>query len=342
MKKRLILFLAAILTISCSSSFLAAPTENPTAIPTQTPVPTIAPTPTPGIGSTQIRPADGMMMVYVPAGEFTMGMDADAALAICQQFDANCLPRAWFTIEEPVHTVYLDTYWIDQTEVTNDMFSQFVAATSYETDAERQGDSYTFTGSAWESVDGADWQHPLGPDTDLGGLGSHPVVHVSWNDAVAYCAWAGARLPTEAEWEKAARGTDERVYPWGNQDPNGSLANFADVNLPADGANTSVDDGYQFTAPVGSYPAGASPYGALDMAGNVGEFVNDWFDMKYYSVSPERNPQGPDGPASGDHRGNRGGTWNDSEDNLRTASRSGLRYDKSRNSFGFRCVIGTP
>ncbi|HRQ21951.1 MAG TPA: formylglycine-generating enzyme family protein [Anaerolineales bacterium] len=318
------------------------PAHTATPVSTETPVPT----PTPGIGSTRIRPSDGMVMVYVPEGEFKMGMDGDKALEICEQFRNNCLPRSWFSLEEPVHTVYLDAYWIDQTEVTNDMFAQFVTATGHLTDAERRGNSFVFTGSTqstaifgWESINGASWKNPLGPETDLTGLSDHPVVNVSWNDAVAYCEWAGARLPTEAEWEKAARGTDERIYPWGNQDPNGNLANFADINLDMEGANTGVNDGYAFTAPVGSYPAGASPYGTLDMAGNVGEFVFDWFNTGYYAASPENNPQGPDGPASGEHRGNRGGSWSDHEDSLRTSHRSGLRYDRSRNSFGFRCAL---
>ncbi|MDP1544501.1 MAG: formylglycine-generating enzyme family protein [Anaerolineales bacterium] len=352
--KKFSLPLAALALIACSLFSAPNPTQittpTPTLIPhTKTPAPTNtpSPTPTPGVGSTWTRPADEMVMVYVPAGQFTMGMDGDKALEICEHFRDNCLPRSWFTLEEPVHTVYLDAYWIDQTEVTNDMFARFIAATGHETDAERRGDSFIYTGATqspaifgWESINGASWQYPLGPESDLTGLGDHPVVNVSWNDAVAYCEWAGARLPTEAEWEKAARGTDERVYPWGNQDPNGSLANFADINLDMDGANTGVDDGYTFTAPVGSYPAGASPYGALDMAGNVGEFVFDWFNTKYYTVSPEYNPQGPDEPASGDHRGNRGGSWSDHEDGLRTSNRSGLRYDRSRNSFGIRCVVG--
>ena len=131
--------------------------------------------------------------------------------------------------EKPQHKVTLDAFWIDRTEVTNAMFAKFVAATSYKTDGEKAGKGFVLnlTSGQWEEMAGADWQHPRGPGSDLAGLDQHPVVQVSWNDATAYCAWAGRRLPTEAEWEKAARGTDGRKFPWGNQNVAGDLLNFS-------------------------------------------------------------------------------------------------------------------
>jgi formylglycine-generating enzyme required for sulfatase activity len=193
-----------------------------------------------GIGSVQISDKDGMTLLYVPAGEFTMGSNSG---------NAN---------EKPEHKVFLDAFWIDQTEVTNAMFRQFVAATGYRTDA---------------------GQKSPGPSSNL--EGDKPVVEVSWNDAEAYCSWAGRRLPTEAEWEKAARGTDGRIYPWGNQPPDDTQLSVYTMEYGSP------------TTRVGSHPAGASPYGALDMVGHVDEWVADWYSETYYTSSPYRNPTGP-------------------------------------------------
>jgi len=294
-------------------------TSVPTATLTRTPQPTATSTPVPvlGIGSTMMREKDGMEMVYVPAGEFSMGSE---------EGDSD---------EKPVHTVSLDAYWIDKFEVSNDQFAAFVADTKHETEAERLGWSFVFTGTEWQQVTGTYWRRPQGPDSSLNGLGNHPVVHVSWFDADAYCRWAGGRLPTEAEWEKAARGTDGRTYPWGNQPVNGSLANFADKNLPVDWADKSVDDGYTFTSPVGSYPAGASPYGAMDMAGNVWEWVADWYDSGYYGKSPLQNPGGP---VSGEYRVLRGGSWFNTVYLVRSACRLRGGPSGTLSLNGFRCV----
>jgi len=268
-----------------------------------------------GDGSTMIREKDSMEMVYVQAGNFSMGSeDGDDD-------------------EQPVHEVYLDAYWIDKYEVTNHQFAQFVDAMDYETDAEKWGSSYVWTGSSWEEVNGADWSHPQGPSSDS--IADHPVVHVSWNDAVAYCEWAGGGLSTEAEWEKAARGTDERVYPWGNHSITGNLANYADANLDVDWADEGENDGYEFTAPMGSYPSGASPYGVMDMAGNVYEWVADWYDGNYYSNSPAENPRGPD---DGNMRILRGGSWSSVENLVRSAIRGWSGPDGSWINLGFRCV----
>jgi formylglycine-generating enzyme required for sulfatase activity len=223
---------------------------------------------------------------------------------------------------------------MDQTEVTNAQFTHFVATTGYTTDAEIAGWGYAFMDNQWRPVNGADWRHPGGPTTTLAGLDNLPVVLVSWNDANAYCQWAGRQLPTEAQWEKAARGTDGRIYPWGNQNVAGNLLNFADLHLGVSWADKTVNDGYEFTAPVGSYPAGASPYGVLDLAGNVWEWVADWYADKYYAESPAQNPPGP---SSGQGRVMRGGGWSDVAARVRAASRRHEPPDSRHADVGFRC-----
>lgn len=270
-------------------------------------------------GDTWRSPVDGMLMAYIPAGAFQMGSEAG---------DPD---------EMPVHTVYLDAFWMDITEVTNAMYAQFVEETKYQTAAEKEGGGWVMdleTGQ-WHYTEGANWRRPQGPSSNLEGLRDHPVVMVSWDDAQAYCAWAERRLPTEAEWEKAARGSDGRTYPWGEQDLDGSLANFADCNLAVDWADTMANDGCQFTAPVGSYPLGASPYGLLDMAGNVWEWVWDWYDESFYQNSPDDNPTGP---TSGEQRLLRGGSWANGSVNLQAANRSRGDSGSPGNDYGFRCA----
>ena len=205
--------------------------------------------------------------------------------------------------EHPQHTVYLSEFWIDQTEVTNERYGRCVAAGDCQASA-------------------------LADDAHFNGA-DQPVVGVSWQDAKAYCAWVGKQLPTEAQWEKAARGTDGRKYPWGNTFE-GSKVNFCDANCDGDWKDGSTDDGYQYTAPVGRYPAGASLYGVLDMAGNVWEWCQDWYDGDYYAISPQRDPRGPD---SGTYRVVRGASWYDRGGNV----------PGNRVSFvGFRCVSLAP
>lgn len=232
-------------------------------------------------------------MVKVSAGEFMMGCNASV--------DGEC-----YDDEKPYHKVYLDTYYIDKFEVTVDQYKACVNAGK----CTEQGITQ------WDSCNNSN------PDR-----GNHAINCVDWNQAQSYCSYAGKRLPTEAEWEKAARGTDERKYPWGNQKVNCS---FAILSEGGDGC------GRNSTWPVGSKPSGASPYGAMDMVGNVWEWTVDWEDGKYYSISPARNPQGPD---SGSYRVLRGGSWdNDNPRHFRASNRSSNKPSIVYARIGFRCA----
>ncbi len=254
-------------------------------------------TPTPLVS---MRPNDDMLMVYVPAGDFTMGGDSGAALQECQHNISGCQPDV-FKSEEPAHVVTLAAFWIDQTEVTTGKYAQCVQGGACQPPADIRSRS-------WLDY----YTNPAHAD--------YPVINVNWNQASAYCAWAGARLPTEAEWEKAARGTDGRLYPWG-MTFNPDLASY----------NETVMD----PEPVGSYPTGASPYGALDMAGNVSEWVTDWYGQTYYAESPASNPPGP---ATGTFRVARGGSWYDFSSYLRTTSRKPIDPALHNYGLGFRCA----
>jgi len=168
----------------------------------------------------------------------------------------------------------------------------------------------------------------------LAGYENRPAVELTWYGAAAYCVWSGGRLPTEAEWEFAARGSQNLIYPWGNAF-DGNLANFCDRNCADSSRDASYDDGFAETAPVGAYPAGASWAGALDMGGNVWEWVNDWYDGDYYENSPALNPPGP---AATEVKVVRGGSWLNTARTLRTADRLVDFPDRSRPNFGFRCA----
>jgi formylglycine-generating enzyme required for sulfatase activity len=208
--------------------------------------------------------------------------------------------------EKPQRKVYLDSYYIDKFEVTNVQYREFMRATGHKPPR--------------------DWS-----DYDTSRL-KHPVVGVSWYDAVAYAEWAGKRLPTEAEWEKAARGIDGRKYPWGNIPPDSGGRYRANYKVGKYGAA----DGYSTTSPVGSFPLGASPYGVMDMAGNVWEWCADWYDSGYYRKAPTQNPPGP---SSGKHCILRGGAWlNDDISYLRCAVRGWHAPTLTFNYVGFRCV----
>jgi formylglycine-generating enzyme required for sulfatase activity len=278
-----------------------SPALSPSAMPSPSPTPsppaaTLAPTAAPTVSllptRVQVWEADGAEMVFVPAGEFIMGSEELG------------------DDERPVHLVYLDDFWIDRYEVTNERFARFVAETGYQTEAEKLGWGWVSTGS--EKVEGADWRHPRGPGSSIEGKMDHPVVLVSWNDADAYCRWAGKRLPSEAQWEKAARGPStgpepERRYAWGNE---------------FDSAKTNTkESGRGDTTPVGNFsPQGDSPYGASDVTGNVWEWVADWYGSDYYGQTPPANPPGIF-----------------YEVFARTAFRYNVKPDYTYNFTGFRC-----
>ena len=264
-------------------------------------------------GAIRVAPQDGMPQVYVPAGPFVMGDSDAAALAECQKYRGDCL-RGFYIGSEPQHTVTLDAFWIDQTEVTNAMYARCVASGGCRPHAEMP--SFVSFHNYGEAA--AD---------------SYPVRYVTWDDARAYCAWAGRRLPTEAEWEKAARGTDGRQYPWGNEPATGERDNFCDKTCPRSYRHTWMDDGYPDTAPVGSYLAGASPYGALNMAGNLREWVSS-----LYRPYPYRPDDGREDMLSRDQRVVRGGHWDGSADFARVAYRVADRPEYQSSCVGFRCA----
>lgn len=243
------------------------------------------------LGESRTAKKDGMDQVFVPAGVFWMGSGENDFTA-----EAD---------EKPRRAVYLDAFWIDRFEVTNAMFARCVDAGGCRLPAQLSSPSRLFY-------------------FDQTAYDKYPVIYVSWDDARDYCQWAGRRLPTEAEWEKAARGTDGRTYPWGDMSPDRSLANY----------NKQVGD----TTPVGNYPDGVSPYGAMDMAGNVGEWVADWYADSYYAYGSISNPFGPE---VGEFRVLRGGSWFNLAHVIRSAYRLWNIPNLGFETSGFRCAVAT-
>ena len=266
-------------------------------------------------------PSDDMALV--PAGEFWMGNPAGS----------DGLPD-----EQPQRLVYIGTFRIDRYEITHDAYARFVQATGHRPPA-NSNPALTL----WEN------------NAPISGIGLHPVINVSWGDAVAYCTWIGKRLPTEAEWEKAARGTDGRRYPWGNEwdftkansasywarrtiDDFQTGADWDAFWIKGEGAKISKEKGIKgevLTTPVGSFPESVSPYGLYDVAGNVAEWVQDWYNPNYYKEAPLSDPQGP---LRGAIKAMRGGSWLKPAISLRTSDRDWGLMDSHPSGTGFRCA----
>lgn len=254
-------------------------------------------------GETMTSAKDGMVLLYVPAGNFIMGSDKDEYLAKPD--------------EHPQHQVYLDAFWIDQTEVTNAMFAAFL----------NEAGNQEVDGKYWLNLRLSDpkFVQEEGVWLPQAGFENHPVVNVTWHGAKAYCAWASRRLPTEAEWEKAARGTEGSLYPWGDDGPTCERANYDDADCLL-----------RQSVPVGSYPEGKSPYGALDMSGNAWEMVSDYYAADYYAKSPENNPTGP---IEGESHAVRGGSFFAHSYDVRPARRADSPSTGSAPYIGFRCAL---
>ena len=305
----------------------------------------------PDLISTNLQAIIPQGMVWVPGGEFDMGDDD-------------------FPDARPIHRVRVDGFWMDTTEVTNAQLARFVRETGYVTVAEGKPDPKDYPGAPpeklvagscvfsppsgpvplqnhlawWQYVAGADWRHPEGPKSNIEGRENHPAVHISWHDAVAYAKWAGKRLPTEAEWEFAARGGLSRQrYVWGDDlKPGGKwMANIWQGRFPHE---NTAEDGFRGTAPVGCFPPNG--FGLHDMAGNAWEWCADWYRSDYYLKSPGHNPQGPDSsldPQEPDipKRVQRGGSFLCSDlycVRYRPGSRGKGALDSGASHIGFRCV----
>ena len=280
-------------------------------------------------------------MIFVESGTFTMGTDVPIFVA-----DG----------EAPARRVAITGFYMDRYEVSNAEFGLFVGATGHKTEAESFGDSFamdyflseeTKAGITqavkdapwWLPVKGADWRHPEGPDSTIEGKMDHPVLHVSWNDAKAYCEWAGKRLPTEAEWEFACRaGKEDRLFPWGNNwTPRGqTMGNIWTGKFPEE---NDGKDGYKTTAPVTSFEPNA--YGLYNMVGNAWEWTADWWTIRHSPLVVHKDPQGPEKPGKTNDKVKKGGSFMCTKDycyRYRCAARSQNTPDSSAQNLGFRCA----
>lgn len=310
MKNNFLIFVALIFVLTACQLGGGSAQPTPLSLPTAFPTPTVAAVGTealsdqkPASGTERTSAGDGMIQVYIPEGTFQMGAIDDKGS----------------NDEKPVHPITMHGFWMDKVEVTNAMYLLCLQAGGCPALAQVKSgtrDSYFSN-----------------PDYT-----NYPVVYVTWSAADSFCKWAGRRLPTEAEWERAARGDDLRTYPWGDSRPTGSQANFGFL----------VGD----TTAVGTYPAGASPYGILDMAGNVAEWVHDYYDGDYYKNPVTMNPTGPIERKNLFNRVVRGGTYQDAESDIRVAKRSSVKgpdlgaqlnspeyFGESSPKIGFRCAV---
>ncbi len=286
--------LAGLIFLSaCSPQNPAPESTRALDLPTPTPFP---PPAAEEIGETWLHPIDEMTLVYVPAGRFIMGVPPGT-------IDAD-------ETENPMRAVFLDAFWIDQTEVTNGMYALCVL------------EGGCTVPSLQNTLTRQDYYANLS-------YAEYPVVNVTWEQAADYCTWAGRRLPTEAEWEKAARGTDGRTFPWGEAPPTCGHLRFGD---PGPGQQSCGED----TAQVGSFEIGISPYGAFDLSGNVWEWAADWYAADAYETAPDENPLGP---PSGETKVLRGGAFNDGMKTVRATNRHHTAPNNPSYFIGFRCAI---
>jgi len=286
--------------------------------------------PTPALGTTRVRETDGMTTVYVPAGEFEMGLTDDQMaqlMTICREADPEC-EESWFSAARPAHTASVDAFWLDQTEVTNGMYAAFLNDQGNQTEDDvawwEPGAGHRGVVYGHIAEDGGMYE----PET---GYENHPVIEISWYGAAAYCEWAGGRLPTEAEWEYAARGPDAYLYPWGDAF-DGTLVNYCDARCPYKWRDTAYTDGLAQWAPADSLPDGASWCGARNMAGNVWEWVDGWWTASL--------TEGTQVSGIGRNRTARGGSWFDARWQVSAIIRKGLTPSSYRMHWvGVRCVV---
>lgn len=281
----------------------SSPVPTATPLPTETPRPTFTPTPDLEVGSTKVSPIDGMTMVYIPAGSFQMGNETGE------------------NDRKPVHEVVLDAFWMDEHEVTNAQYARFLNEVGNQMEG---GDLWYEAGDKEAQIhkEGETWS----PEE---GYADHPAMLLTWYGARAYCEWAGRRLPTEAEWEKAARGgLKGKTYPWGDRLP---------VCTPGAENGVRFWDCSYGTVPVKTFQPNG--YGLYDMVGNTWEWVSDWYDYTYYWDSPRENPRGP---SEGEKRVLRGGSWSNYKDLLPVYHRFRVWPFYANNDYGFRCVAPAP
>jgi sulfatase modifying factor 1 len=273
-------------------------------------------------------------MAPIRAGEFWMGSSGSDLEWVMDNWGLNDFLMKLILSEQPRRLVNVHAFYIDIHLVTNRKFGEFIRQTGYVTDAEKHGNGFTFNEKRRQFRDtkGASWKKPHGPGTRCEG-DDYPVVQVSWNDATAYCKWAGKRLPTEAEWEYAAKGGNDWRYPWGNEMPGNNQANFADASSGLPWADNDINGSYRRLSPVGSFPA--NEFGLYDMAGNAFEWVADRYGANYYKKGAGNNPKGP---SHGQDRVLRGGSWGNGALALRTSARYKDPQSRRSSSAGFRCA----